>query len=66
MSDNQLKIKNQTIHPTLTLQHLKKQLIHKPKKQPHLTHEQIPQKLQNFQMHSHQMHHFFDQFNDNH
>ncbi|WP_398573809.1 RNA polymerase sigma factor region1.1 domain-containing protein, partial [Staphylococcus epidermidis] len=36
------------------------------KKQPHLTHQQIPQKLQNFQIDSHQIHDFFHQFNHNH
>lgn len=41
MSDNQVKIKKQTIDPTLTLEDVKKQLIDKGKKEGHLSHEEI-------------------------
>jgi hypothetical protein len=36
MSDNTVKIKKQTIDPTLTLEDVKKQLIEKGKKEGHL------------------------------
>ena len=65
MSDNQVKIKKQTIDPTLTLEDVKKQLIDKGKKEGHLSHEEIAEKLQNFEMDSDQMDDFFDQLNDN-
>ena len=55
MSDNQVKIKKQTIDPTLTLEDVKKQLIDKGKKEGHLSHEEIAEKLQNFEMDSDQM-----------
>lgn len=61
MSDNQVKIKKQTIDPTLTLEDVKKQLIDKGKKEGHLSHEEIAEKLQNFEMDSDQMDDFFDQ-----
>ena len=41
MSDNTVKIKKQTIDPTLTLEDVKKQLIEKGKKEGHLSHEEI-------------------------
>ena len=59
-----LKLK-QTIDPTLTLEDVKKQLIDKGKKEGHLSHEEIAEKLQNFDMDSDQMDDFFDQLNDN-
>ena len=65
MSDNQVKIKKQTIDPTLALEDVKKQLIDKGKKEGHLSHEEIAEKLQNFEMDSDQMDDFFDQLNDN-
>ena len=64
MSDTKLKLK-QTIDPTLTLEDVKKQLIDKGKKEGHLSHEEIAEKLQNFDMDSDQMDDFFDQLNDN-
>ena len=42
-----------------------KQLIDKGKKEGHLSHEEIAEKLQNFEMDSDQMDDFFDQLNDN-
>ena len=65
MSDNTVKIKKQTIDPTLTLEDVKKQLIEKGKKEGHLSHEEIAEKLQNFDIDSDQMDDFFDQLNDN-
>lgn len=65
MSDNTVKIKTQTIDPTLTLEDVKKQLIEKGKKEGHLSHEEIAEKLQNFDIDSDQMDDFFDQLNDN-
>ncbi|MCD0914236.1 RNA polymerase sigma factor RpoD, partial [Staphylococcus aureus] len=51
--------------PTLTLEDVKKQLIEKGKKEGHLSHEEIAEKLQNFDIDSDQMDDFFDQLNDN-
>ena len=66
MSENQVKVvKKQTIDPTLTLEDVKKQLLEKGKKEGHLSHEEIAEKLQNFEMDSDQMDEFFDQLNDN-
>ena len=66
MSENQVKVvKKQTIDPTLTLEDVKKQLLDKGKKEGHLSHEEIAEKLQNFDMDSDQMDEFFDQINDN-
>lgn len=66
MSENQVKVvKKQTIDPTLTLEDVKKQLLEKGKKEGHLSHEEIAEKLQNFDMDSDQMDEFFDQLNDN-
>lgn len=48
MSDNQVKIKKQTIDPTLTLEDVKKQLIDKGKKEGHLSHEEIAEKTAKF------------------
>lgn len=42
-----------------------KQLIEKGKKEGHLSHEEIAEKLQNFEMDSDMMDDFFDQLNDN-
>ena len=58
-----LKLK-QTIDPTLTLEDVKKQLIDKGKRKV-TCHEEIAEKLQNFDMDSDQMDDFFDQLNDN-
>ncbi|WP_192795051.1 sigma-70 family RNA polymerase sigma factor, partial [Staphylococcus epidermidis] len=44
---------------------VKKQLIEKGKKEGHLSHEEIAEKLQNFDIDSDQMDDFFDQLNDN-
>lgn len=66
MSDNQVKvIKKETIDSTLTLEDVKKQLIEKGKKEGHLSHEEVADKLQNFDMDSDQMDEFFDMINDN-
>ncbi|ARJ49873.1 RNA polymerase sigma factor RpoD [Staphylococcus lutrae] len=66
MSDNQVKvIKKETIDPALTLEDVKKQLIEKGKKEGHLSHEEVADKLQNFDMDSDQMDEFFDMINDN-
>lgn len=66
MSENQVKVvKKQTIDPTLTLEDVKKQLLDKGKKEGHLSHEEVAEKLQNFDMDSDQMDEFFEQLNDN-
>ncbi|SUM33259.1 RNA polymerase sigma factor RpoD [Staphylococcus gallinarum] len=65
MSGNRVKIKKQTIDPSLTIEDVKKQLIEKGKKEGHLSHEEIAEKMQNFEMDSDQMDEFFDQLTDN-
>ncbi len=56
MSDNTVKIKKQTIDPTYEhLEDVKKQLIEKGKKEGHLSHEEIAEKLQNFDINYDQM-----------
>ena len=65
MSGNKVKVKKQTIDPSLTLEDVKKQLIEKGKKQGHLSHEEIAEKMQNFEMDSDQMDELFDQLTDN-
>ena len=65
MSGNNVKVKKQTIDPSLTLEDVKKQLIEKGKKEGHLSHEEIAEKLQNFEMDSDQMDELFDQLTDN-
>ena len=64
MSGNEVKIKKQTIDPSLTLEDVKT-IIRKREKEGHLSHEEIAEKLQNFEMDSDQMDDFFDQLNDN-
>ena len=65
MSGNKVKVNKQTIDPSLTLDDVKKQLIEKGKKEGHLSHEDIAEKMQNFDMDSDQMDEFFDQIADN-
>ena len=65
MSGNKVTLKKQTIDPSLTLEDVKKQLIEKGKKEGHLSHEEIAEKLQNFEMDPDHMDDFFDQLNDN-
>lgn len=65
MSDNQAKIKKQTIDPILVLEDVRKQLIDKGKRGSHLNHEETAEKLQSFEMDSDQIGDFFDQLNDN-
>lgn len=65
MSVDKVKVKKQTIDPSLTLEDVKKQLIEKGKKEGHLSHEEIAEKLQNFEMDPDHMDDFFDQLNDN-
>lgn len=65
MSESKVKVKKQTIDPTLTMEDVKKQLLEKGKKEGQLSHEEISEKLQHFEMDSDQMDEFFDQLNDN-
>ena len=65
MSGNKVTLKKQTIDPSLTLEDVKKHLIEKGKKEGHLSHEEIAEKLQNFEMDSDQMDELFDQLTDN-
>lgn len=65
MSGNKVTLKKQTIDPSLTLEDVKKRLIEKGKKEGHLSHEEIAEKLQNFEMDSDQMDELFDQLTDN-
>ena len=61
--DELVTIKAQTIDPTLTVEQVRQQLIEQGKKNGQLSHEEIADKLSNFQMDADQMDEFFDEIN---
>ncbi|MES5811878.1 RNA polymerase sigma factor RpoD [Mammaliicoccus sciuri] len=66
MSDKELnKINSANNEEVLTIEQVKHQLIEQGKKAGHLSHEEIADKLQNFEMDSDQMDDFFDLINEN-
>lgn len=65
MSDKELNKINSANEAILTVDQVKLQLIEQGKKAGHLSHEEIADKLQNFELDSDQMDDFFDQINDN-
>ncbi len=61
MSDKELnKINSANNEAVLTIEQVKHQLIEQGKKAGHLSHEEIADKLQNYEMDSDQMDDFFD------
>ncbi len=66
MSDKELnKINSANNEEVLTIEQVKHQLIEQGKKAGHLSHEEIADKLQNFEMDPDQMDDFFDLINEN-
>ena len=66
MSDKELnKINSANNEAVLTIEQVKHQLIEQGKKAGHLSHEEIADKLQNYEMDSDQMDDFFDLINEN-
>ncbi|MFU1791842.1 RNA polymerase sigma factor RpoD [Mammaliicoccus sciuri] len=66
MSDKELnKINSANNEEVLTIEQVKHQLIEQGKKAGHLSHEEIADKLQNFEMNPDQMDDFFDLINEN-
>lgn len=66
MSDKELnKINSANNEAFLTIEQVKHQLIEQGKKAGHLSHEEIADKLQNYEMDSDQMDDFFDLINEN-
>ncbi|WP_415364558.1 RNA polymerase sigma factor RpoD [Mammaliicoccus lentus] len=66
MSDKELnKINSANNEAVLTIEQVKYQLIEQGKKAGHLSHEEIADKLQNYEMDSDQMDDFFDLINEN-
>lgn len=66
MSDKELnKINSANNEAVLTIDQVKHQLIEQGKKAGHLSHEEIADKLQNFEMDPDQMDDFFDLINEN-
>lgn len=66
MSDKELnKINRANNEEVLTIEQVKHQLIEQGKKAGHLSHEEIADKLQNFEMDPDQMDDFFDLINEN-